>query len=47
MAALAREMLNIAKNRFGPDADMTSIAQLYEEWAGVKMQSPNLVKSAG
>ncbi|MCA3427674.1 MAG: NAD(P)-dependent oxidoreductase [Roseomonas sp.] len=47
MAALAREMLSIAKNRFGPDADMTSVAQLYEEWAGVKMQSPNLVKSAG
>ena len=47
MAALAREMLNIAKNRFGPDADMTSVAQLYEEWAGVSMQSPNQVKSAG
>jgi 3-hydroxyisobutyrate dehydrogenase-like beta-hydroxyacid dehydrogenase len=47
MAALAREMLNIAKNRFGPDADMTSVAQLYEEWAGVSMQSPNTVKSAG
>ena len=47
MAALAREMLSIAKNRFGPDADMTSVAQLYEEWAGVKMQSPNPVQSAG
>jgi 3-hydroxyisobutyrate dehydrogenase-like beta-hydroxyacid dehydrogenase len=47
MAALAREMLSIAKNRFGPDADMTSVAQLYEEWAGVSMQSPNPVKSAG
>ena len=45
--ALAREMLSIAKNRFGPDADMTSVAQLYEEWAGVSMQSPNQVKSAG
>jgi 3-hydroxyisobutyrate dehydrogenase-like beta-hydroxyacid dehydrogenase len=47
MAALAREMLSIAKNRFGPEADMTSVAQLYEEWAGVSMQSPNPVKSAG
>jgi 3-hydroxyisobutyrate dehydrogenase-like beta-hydroxyacid dehydrogenase len=32
------QMLGVTKARFGPDSDFTSIARVYEEWAGVEMR---------
>lgn len=40
MTGLARDMMRMARASFGATADMTSIARLYEQWAGVRMQSP-------
>lgn len=39
MTGLAREMMRMARASFGATADMTSIARLYEQWAGVAMQA--------
>jgi 3-hydroxyisobutyrate dehydrogenase-like beta-hydroxyacid dehydrogenase len=33
------QMLGVTKARFGADSDFTSIARVYEEWAGVEMRS--------
>ena len=32
------QMLGVTKARFGADSDFTSIARVYEEWAGVEMR---------
>jgi 3-hydroxyisobutyrate dehydrogenase-like beta-hydroxyacid dehydrogenase len=32
------QMLGVAKARFGADSDFTSIARVYEEWAGIEMR---------
>jgi 3-hydroxyisobutyrate dehydrogenase-like beta-hydroxyacid dehydrogenase len=32
------QMLGVTKARFGADSDFTSIAKVYEEWAGVEMR---------
>ena len=32
------QMLGVTKARFGADSDFTSIARVYEEWAGIEMR---------
>jgi 3-hydroxyisobutyrate dehydrogenase-like beta-hydroxyacid dehydrogenase len=33
-----RQMLNITRDQFGPDVDMTSIIRVVEQWAGVEVR---------
>ena len=38
IAGAAGQMLVVTKARFGADSDFTSIARVYEEWAGVELR---------
>ncbi|MDF0749573.1 NAD(P)-dependent oxidoreductase [Marinobacter sp. 71-i] len=41
VGSAVREMLKITKAKLGPQADMTSIIQPVEEWAGIKVRGAN------
>jgi 3-hydroxyisobutyrate dehydrogenase-like beta-hydroxyacid dehydrogenase len=38
VGAAVFQMLGVTKARFGADSDFTSIARVYEEWAGIEMR---------
>jgi len=43
-----RQMLNITRDQFGPDVDMTSVIRTVEQWAGVEVRGANArTKRAG